>query len=451
MRLFALILLGACTASASEVEPPVDQLFFPTGMSYAGATLFVANGNSELRYDSGAIEAYDLDKVDAIALAWNASKAIPTALDDTHSCSQDPDHTETLVCDETYFLRAGAGARVGNFATDISVQDTGNGTARLIVPTRGDPSITWVDWNGTALSCNASGVANDLCDDPHRLIFSTDDPNITDIPDEPFYAFADSGGEFAVVSHLTSGAVTLIDSPRGGMATVADTLTEVFQPDTTTGLRGATGIGGRRPDAPGDTIYVGSRTEDRVQMFTVGRPVNDAPPFLISGNYFFLDDVGVADASGSNDTRGLKFSADGNRMYLINRNPPVLQIFDTSPNDAGLARNQLVGATDICREGSMLEVMDSGDGDRAYLSCFSDGTIYVVDPRGLSQVEDIVQTGRGPYAVVGVPGRKKLFVSNFLEDTVAVIDTTPGAATNNRVVLRIGVTKPADATDFNNQ
>jgi len=161
-----------------------------------------------------------------------------------------------------------------------------------------------------------------------------------------------------------------------------------------------------------------------------------------------LDDIGVADGSGSANTRGLKFSADGNRMYLINRDPPVLQIFDTSPNEGGLARNQLVGATDICREGSMLDVMDSGDGDRAYLSCFSDGTIYVVDPRGLSQVEDIIQTGRGPYAVTGVPARKKLFVSNYLEDTVAVIDTTPGATTMNRVVLRIGVTKPPDADTF---
>jgi hypothetical protein len=36
------------------------------------------------------------------------------------------------------------------------------------------------------------------------------------------------------------------------------------------------------------------------------------------------------------------------------------------------------------------------------------------------------------------PGRRRLYVSNFLENTLAVIDLTPGAATRNRVVLRIG-------------
>ena len=431
---------GACTASASEVAPPADQLYFPTGMATTSTALFVANANSELRYDSGTLDTFDLDRIDQIVSAWILTKTIPDAMDADHACQQDPDHIETLVCDETYVLRAGAGARIGNFATDIAVQDMGGGAARLSVPTRGDPSIAWVDWDGSKLSCNANQESFALCDDAHRLTYQNTDPNLAYIPDEPFSAFADSGGQFAIVTHLTSGAVTLIDSPRGANATIADVATEVFSPNTTTGLRGATGVAGRRPDAAGDTIYVGSRSEDRIQMFTVGRPVNDAPPFLLTGNWFFLSSIG-ANAGGSSDTRALQFSADGNRMYLINRLPPTLQIFDTSLGATGFPQNQLTGATDICREASTLHVMDSGDGDRAYVSCFQDGTVYVVDPRGLSHVEDIVQTGRGPYAVAGSPQRKKLFVTNFLEDSIAVIDTTPGAITQNRVVLRIGVSK----------
>ena len=56
--------------------------------------------------------------------------------------------------------------------------------------------------------------------------------------------------------------------------------------------------------------------------------------------------------------------------------------------------------------------------------------------------EDIFTVGRGPYAVVASKGRKKLFITNFLEDTIAVVDVTPGASTRNRVVLRIGEPKP---------
>ena len=74
--------------------------------------------------------------------------------------------------------------------------------------------------------------------------------------------FADSAGEFAIVTHLSSGplgaAVTLIDSPKAGSAQVADVLYGVFQADPLTGLRGATGVAGRTPNASGDIILTSS-------------------------------------------------------------------------------------------------------------------------------------------------------------------------------------------------
>jgi DNA-binding beta-propeller fold protein YncE len=76
-----------------------------------------------------------------------------------------------------------------------------------------------------------------------------------------------------------------------------------------------------------------------------------------------------------------------------------------------------------------------------YLTCFQDGQIYVIDPRD-TIVEDIITVGRGPYAVVGSPTRKRLYVTNFLEDTLAVVDVEPGSATHDRVVLRIGEIRP---------
>jgi YVTN family beta-propeller protein len=85
--------------------------------------------------------------------------------------------------------------------------------------------------------------------------------------------------------------------------------------------------------------------------------------------------------------------------------------------------------------------MDAGDGDRAYVTCFDDGEIYIVDPRGGASVEDIVTVGRGPYQVVAAPTRKKVYVTNFLEDTIAVVDVSPTSPTHNRVVLRIGEPK----------
>ncbi len=433
--------LAGCTASAEEVQPPEDTIFFPTGMALSPGQdkMFVANANSDLRYDSGSVVVFDLGKVDAIANAWTGSQM-------TGGCDQDPDHTETLDClDQTAFLVEHAGARIGNFATDIAVQDTGGVTLRLIVPTRGDPSVAWVDWDGSKLSCSSSaGFA--LCDDKHRLTYVHNDPNLAVLPPEPFSAFADKQGQFAIVTHLTTGDVTLIDSPIGGDATIADVGTGFFLADPTTGLMGSTGVAGRTPGADGDIVYVSSRSDSRVQTFTVGTPLNDAPRFLLPGNFFNLDLVG-ANSGGSTDSRGIGFSASGDRMYLINRLPPTLQVFDTSLGPTGFPKNDGIGATDICRQASTLAVMDSGDGDRVYVSCFEDGQIYVIDPRGYPLVEDVIDVGHGPYAVAASATHQKVYVTNFLENTIAVIDVSQTSATRDRVVLRIGTPTVAQAVN----
>jgi hypothetical protein len=333
-----------------------------------------------------------------VVAEWLTSGTVPA------DCTPDLDHRETLTCAQPAFIAREAGVRIGNFATDISVQDLGDGRLRLVVPTRGDPSIAWIDWDGTRLDCNNASEGYALCDDVHRLSFVQTAPELS-IPEEPFGVFAHSGGEFAMVTHLTTGAVTLIDSPKTGDAQVTDVAIGVFLPDPNTGLRGATGIAGRRPASPnGDIIYVGSRSEDRIQTFTVGRPVNGAPPFLLQGDWFFLDSVG-RNSGESVDTRGMSFSPTGDKLYLVNRRPPSVQVFDTSLDLAGFPRNEPIGATDICRQASTVAVADTGDGERAYVTCFQDGQLYIIDARTGVRTEDIVLVGRGPYSVVAAPGQ----------------------------------------------
>lgn len=448
-------LIASCTASGDDVRPPPDQLFFPSGLAVTppgnpAAALFVANANSELRYDSGSISVISLNVVRTAVDEWLKNG-------NTMGCQQDPDHRETLVCDEAPFIRGGAGVRIGNFATDIAVQDftdppTSAATKlRVFVPTRGDPSIAWADYDGERLFCSTEdGFAQ--CDDKHRLSSVLNDLNQPPVTEEPFGVFAttqppaEPGGTkqgFAIVTHLTTGSITLVDAPEDGTVQISDVAIGLFAADIATGLRGSTGVAGRSPGAANDIIYVGSRTDSRIQTLTVGRPENRATPYLLPSTYFFLDAVGGnAGVGGSIDSRGIQFSPSGERLYVVNRRPPSLQIYDTTASPSGVPNNNAVGASDVCRQAASVAVLDVGSDtdpqERAYVTCFQDGEVYVVDPRGQSQVEDIITVGRGPYAIAGAKDQKLLFVSNVLEDTIAVIDVDPASATRNRVVLRIG-------------
>jgi DNA-binding beta-propeller fold protein YncE len=451
----ALLVVAGCTASANDVippngeagalsgdNPPKDisaQFFWPTGMAISPdeSMLFVANANSDLQFNSGTVDVIDVNAVESAVQAWLAP-----AHTLGERCRRDTDFTETMVCDqEAAYMNRDAAIRIGNFATAIGIQDKGGADLRLIIPVRGDPSITWADWSGAGkrLSCADGDGTYQLCDDAHRLTRMRNDSALPALFDEPFDVFVDSANQYAMVTHLSSGSVTLVDSPKAGAPILADSVGGLFNPDAI-GSLGASAIAGRDPGSPDDIVYVASRTEDRIETFGVVRPRASPLPILDPSSFFFLDAVGTQ-AGGSNDSRGMAFGSGGNRLYLINREPPTLQVYDTSIGPTGTPRNVGLGATDICREASRLIVTDSGDGDRIYIACFGVGQIYVVDPRAGVQVEDVITVGNGPYDVVASASKRRLYVTNYLENTLAVIDITPGSTTRNRVVMRLGEPK----------
>ncbi len=431
-------LSAGCPASGEDVRPPADQLFFPSGLTISPdeSVLFVANGNSELRYDSGTVGVVDLDKVDELIATWIGGVVPPDRGSCTDCCEIDPTIPSIISCNENSAVNPDAVVRIGNFATDLKVQTLEDGNLRLFVAVRGEPSITYVDYDtdGGTLSCGGSGTMP-RCDQDHRMTQMRDDVELPTLTDEPFNLFVDSVNGYAMVSHLTIAAVTLIDAPPNGAPPVlADVVSGLFARSPTTGARGAVGIAGRRPGQPGDTVYVTSRAESRIHTLSVFRREGELP-MLVPGDFFFLNRILPSD-----DSRGIVFGADGDRAYIINRDPSMLQIIDTSLAADGKPKNELDGAIEICRGAAVLTLADVGEGEHLFVSCFSLGQVWVMDPVAL-QVIAIIDVGRGPHSLVASPTRKRLYVANFLEDTIAVLDLTPGAATEHRMVLRLGRTR----------
>jgi len=428
----ALLLVAGCPATSEQVRPPSDQFYFPTGVGISPdqELLFVANANSDLRYDGGTVIPVSLDRVDSIVNEWLATGSVPSGRD----CNRDLTVGYTLECNEHEAVLADRGVRIGNFVTDLQVQALEDGEMlRIFTAVRGDPSLTWSDWSGDDMDCGGSGEFPE-CDDDHRLTQLRDDSELAGIPDEPFGLFVDSVNGYVLVTHLTTGSVTLASAPpSGGKPVLSDALGNLFAPDPTTGIRGAVGAAGRLPGTDGDRIYVTSRSESRVQILTVLKSAGW--PVIVSAEYFFLNRV-----LPSTNGRDIAFSADGNHAYILNRSPPMLHIIDTSLDDQGVPKNLLQAGVEICPEASNLSVANAGRGERVYVACFGAGQVWVVDPAG-AVVDAIIDVGRGPHGLVASPDRARLYVTNHLEDTVAVIDLTPESTTENRVVLRLGRTR----------
>lgn len=423
------LLLTACPASSDEVRPPSDQMFFPAGVAIdpAESVLFVANANSELRYDTGTVIVADLQRVEDLLAGWLADGQIPADPAGCDNCCEvDPDEPTVLVCNERAVMRDGAIVRMGNFASTVAVQELADGNLRLFLPVRGDPSITWVDYDVGAgtLSCGGTGTSP-LCDGEHRL-----DSVVTvesSLFSEPWGVHVDSGNEYVMVTHLTEPVVTLLDAPASGAApTITDVAGGLFSQNPESGVRGATGVAGRLPGTPGDLVYVTSRAEARVQTLTVYRRAGRVG--MVAGDFFFLDQVGPSD-----DSRGIAFSEDGNTGFVVNRDPPTLQLLDTRIDATGVPTNRVFGAIEICRDASILTVSAA----RAYVSCFADSRIWALDTDRQTLLA-VIDVGRGANSTAVSPSRGRLYVSNFLEDTISVIDITPGSFTENRVVMQLG-------------
>lgn len=424
--------LAGCTASSEDVRPPEGELFFPTGLATSpnDEVLFSLSANSDLRYDSGTINAINVDEVHRAILEYRM-QVLRTG------CSDDRQSPGAIECDEAPYFFPGAGVRIGNFAAALGVQSKpGSDDLRVLVPVRGDPSVTWADWDDASrdLACGG-GDGFELCSDDHRLTRMREDEDLPELVDEPYGIYVDSVSGVAAVTHLSSGTVSLVDTPAAGTPVLADAVGGLFNGNGNA-RPGATGISGRLA-GEGNIFYVQSRTEDRIQMLTFARQ-DGGLPFIVPSSHFFLNGVGGL-GGASSDSRGVAFDPTGDRAYMLNRSPPSLMIYDTSLDVTGAPSNQLLGVSDVCRDASALLVADGGIGERAFITCFSTGELYVIDPRGASSVEAVIPVGRAPFGMAVAETRQLLFVSTFLEDSIAVVDLDPSSSTFYRVVMRIGV------------
>ncbi|MGE5182635.1 MAG: beta-propeller fold lactonase family protein [Acidobacteriota bacterium] len=164
---------------------------------------------------------------------------------------------------------------------------------------------------------------------------------------------------------------------------------------------------------------------------TTTAPKDDAPP-----------EAGPVLQRASRSTT-IALTDDGSHVAMVNPEDGSLSVFETSDN----ARTGKVATG-----GSPSSVALAPDNRTAYVANRADGTVVRVTgiDGGTPAVDATVQVGSEPVGLALSPTGKQLFVAEFAESRVSVIDTTSMTITSSFAVDRpraLMVTNNADSSD----
>jgi hypothetical protein len=334
---------------------------------------------------------------------------------------------------------------------------------RLYIGVRGDTSVTFVDVESRGptepplLKCVGNPEAPEApgdfasCDDAHRVIraqsglasLSADpDPERPPIPlpDEPYALAVDDSSGLLFVGHLTgntsrpfTGGYSLFDiSPLGPdhphLATP-----RFIAPFTTpfaannVGAVGISSLKARRNSYGTTTVYASSRYVPQVAGLGTTATCPDRLPIreiaaFPNGTFYSSPLVG-------GEVRGIEF-LDDQRAFVLQRSPPALiSYLGTTPTDV----------LETCGSPTFLDMFtfDPAVGPRLFVTCSTDGEIYVFDPTVPRLVRSFL-VGRGPAGLVPDVARQVAYVVGFGDNNISVIDLRPGSPTEYRVTQRIG-------------
>ncbi len=263
----------ACYSAGDGIEPPLEKIYFPVGLTLTPGSrhLVVANSDFDLQYNAGSVGVLDMDAIARLAPVpcredSDCTSSDAAALSGRTRCDSAPSEENAGVA--SYFCvdpgapapcggiperpeserllhpgrcaaidpeRPPSGAslfsdrvQIGAFATDVVFRPRpaefarADSVGRLFIPVRGDATLHWLDIDSEGhLDCGQYNGERG-CDGAHR---AGDDPaeNTRDLrlAPEPYAIAASPEGDALLVSNQTSGMLSLFVN-RWGQPAVAD-------------------------------------------------------------------------------------------------------------------------------------------------------------------------------------------------------------------------------------
>ncbi|MBX7096740.1 MAG: hypothetical protein K1X89_03420 [Myxococcaceae bacterium] len=411
-RLATLALLSVCLAcppAKPPNPPPSTSFYFPTGLlhldvpGFPQGVLVVSNSNFDRRFDHGSLMAVDLSKVGDGGVGLPAFGASVGA--------SGPVQLPALN------VPASGIVQVASFGGELALLPL-DGGLRLFLPTRSEGNNVYaidarVKGSELTLSCIGAGEAGGDCSGQGLSLTANESTTETGVPAAPGpqgVAVAADGTVW--VSHMTQA-----DSPHGSV----------------TNLRGyLVHFDGRAPSI-GDSSFVDigeGSTQDVVvgQRWTYasGRFITPAARLvrLAEASGAALNS-GLESAIGVLEGRGIALSSDESRLYVVGRVPDQLVVASISEPTSASPRIRVL-RTLALPEGptTVTRLQRPGKSDLIAIVCSTSGSLVIYDDDRGELVAQVSGLGQQPYAVaVDQQGAgARLFVSNFTDGRVAVID-----------------------------
>jgi hypothetical protein len=435
LRLLLLVVgLGLSVSACGEDSTlaPVDRLLLPSGLAASpdGRWLFVTNGNWDRSRNGSALIALDLD---AIAAGIADPLAADAALDPAHPCRQHPDDPR-IECDPSLVLGPALGVRMPSGAGNIIVDQPGGeqGPLRLLIPTRLEPSVVWVDVLADAdtLRFDCGQAEDRLCDPDHR---------IDGIQPDPSRLTLDRGGfRFAYLPHLLGRTLSLIDLDGDRGPALVDVDREFFRIDERfdSELGGGFEVVQRGCDVETDNapassldctrpyLIASQRFWEGIRTFRIAPGLN----VLIPGAELRVFGPNIEAAAPKPLMGGMAFEDPerGERLLIVHTTPPALTRIDTSLDASDNPRFTVLSSVSLCRNPNLVAVHRPGlageqGPDLALVSCYASDQLAVVDLNVFVVVQTI-DLGDGPNELLVDPARGWLLVANTAESSISIVD-----------------------------
>lgn len=435
---------AACTLDNPGADPVSGKLHFPIALAVdaTGSRLFVANSDFDLRYNGGLITALDLSRIDVAMGGQTCTARAPC----------------TIASIGPLLAGPGAEVKVGAFSSTLSLSTRGR---RLFAVVRGDGAVVSIDIdrNGRTLSCfdGQSTGSTPACDATHQRGASPEQSERhAALPNEPQSLVVvpllgdgepgDDGlpveRQALVVTHASAGHASLfLDEARRD--TLLPTLVYVMD-----GL--ADGMTSAALDPRSNLIAITNRTSSNVERIGIADDPSLGDRRLASArSYLFRSgNIALSGVHDGHDGRGILFDDDAARLYVVQRAPSALMVFDISGSQP-----RLHAAIEMCPGASLItgRTMRTPGADeqrkRIYVICYDAQAIFVVDPE-IGELVNVIHTSGGPHQMVFDPVRPRAYLADFRDSVIRIVSLDPDAPDDfEHVVGILGVPTPVRGLD----